>query len=247
MLALAALIVFVVTCSAVGLRLLWLGLHEGGGPAWSCGLGFVLIALLGYPLSTVAGVGTAPVGEVNHALGAAGALLTAAGLSSFFAFTLTVFRLRAPWAWALTVGAILVLAVAGFGQIGSLASADPSADSRQVVELWSRMVGTISVVCYAWLGIEGMLEWRKSRRRLALGLGDPVVSNRFLMWGLFGLSTTALSVFLLVLQVVAEHGSHGLAGQLALTLFGLVSSAAAALAFFPPAAYVERIRARAAG
>ena len=33
-------------------------------------------------------------------------------------------------------------------------------------------------------GAEALLYWRKMRRRLRLGLADPVVTNRFFLWGL---------------------------------------------------------------
>jgi hypothetical protein len=241
-----ALAVFVLSCSAVGLRLLWIGAHQRLGPAWSCGLGFTFIACVGQPLTVASGVYDSPVGAVNHGLAAAGTLFVAAGLSSFFAFTLTVFRLRSRWGWVLTTGAILALAVAGFGKIGALASADRAEAAAHVGRSWNLAVGCLSTLCYGWLGIEGLLEWRKSRRRLALGLADAVVSNRFLMWGLFGVSTTILSGFLLFLQLATAEGSQSLTGQLAMTVFGLVSSATVMLAFCPPARYVARIRARAA-
>lgn len=245
MISLIAMVIFVVTCSAVGLRLLWLANHGGGSPAWSCGLGFTLIALIGHPMTTISGLGLEPVGEVMHGLAAAGLLVTSAGLAAFFAFTLTAFRLSTPWAWALTVGAILLLAIASFAHIDVLATADPEASSAEVTFVWSRVISAVSVLCYAWLGAEGLLEWSKSRRRVALGLTDPVVSNRFLMWGLFGVSTTCLSLFLMVLSMISVDGSRSVTGQVGMTAFGLVSSLAAALAFFPPEAYKRRIRARA--
>lgn len=240
-----ALAVFVLSCSAVGLRLVWIGARQRLGPAWSCGLGFTFIATVGQPLSVASGINTSPIGEINHGLAAAGILFVAAGLASFFAFTLTVFRLESRWGWALAAGSILALTVAGFGKIGALASADRALMGSQVGTGWSLAMGALSTLCYAWLGVEGMLEWRKSRRRLALGLADPAVSNRFLMWGIFGLSTTLLSSFLLVLQITTG-GSGSLAGQIATTVFGLVSSGTVMLAFFPPRRYVERLRARAA-
>jgi len=241
-----ALAVFVLSCSAVGFRLIWIGARQGMGPAWSCGLGFTLIAAVGHPLTVASGVPTRTVGEVNHGLAAAGILFVAAGLSSFFAFTLTVFRRESPWAWVLTSASVLGLASAAFGRIGALASADRALVAAGVGHGWGLTVAVLSVLCYAWLGFEGLLEWRKSRRRLALGLVDPVVSNRFLMWGVFGVSTTLLSGFMLALQLAGGQGSSSRAGEIALAVFGLASSAAVMLAFVPPRRYVERIRARAA-
>jgi hypothetical protein len=240
-----ALAVFVLSCSAVGLRLVWIGARRNIGPAWSCGLGFTFIALVGQPLQAASGSYTGTVGEINHAFAAAGILFVAAGLSSFYAFTLTVFRMQARWAWVLTCAAILALTICGFGRIGALASADRALRAVAVGAPWAKGIGTLSMICYAWLGFEGILEWSKSRKRLALGLADPVVSNRFLMWGLFGTSTAILSGFLLFLQITTVAGSQTLAGQLATAGFGLVSATTVMLAFFPPERYVAWVRARA--
>jgi hypothetical protein len=241
-----ALVVFVLSCSAVGLRLLWIGQRDGFGPALSCGNGFLFIALIGQPLSVASGLATSTVGELNHGMAAASMLFMAAGLSSFYSFTLTVFRLRSPWAWALTVGAILVLGVCSFGRIDALATADRALLASRVGMEWMITLSVVSTVCYAWLAAEALLEWSKARKRLALGLADPAVSNRFLMWGIFGASTTLLSAFMLWLNVTTAEGSQGLVGQVALTGFGLVSAATVMLAFCPPAAYVAWVRGRAA-
>ena len=154
---------------------------------------------------------------------------------------------QTKWAWALCCGAILALTICGFGRIGALASADRAALAVAAGKPWSLAIGTLSTLCYGWLGLEGMLEWTKSRRRLVLGLADAAVSNRFLMWGLFGISTTILSSFLLFLQITTVGGSQSLPGQLAMTLFGLVSAGTVILAFFPPERYLAWVRARHAG
>jgi len=240
-----ALVVFVLSCSAVGLRLIWIGNRDGFGPAWSCGNGFLFIALIGQPLTVASGLATGTVGSLNHGMAAAAMLFMAAGLSSFYAFTLTVFRPRSPWAWALTAAAVLGLGVCTFGRIDALASADRALLANEVGLRWMLALSTLSTLCYAWLGVEAMLEWSQSRRRLALGLADPVVSDRFLRWGLFGVSTTLLSGFMLWLQAATKEGAQGLVGQLALTGFGLVSAATVMLAFFPPARYLDWVRTRA--
>lgn len=250
MLAIVAMAIFVATCSAVGLRLVWIAIRsrEVGGKstsaAWSCGLGFTFIALLGHPMGVASGNGTALVGEVNQALAAAGVCFVAAGLAAFFAFTLTTFRLDAGWAWALTCGAILALAVNAFVQIGALGEADPELRSADVIERAGSLTGYLSTLCYAWIALEGIGEWMRARKRVALGLSDPVVADRFFMWGVFGISTTALNAFLIATRFMGDPESTWLVRQLALTGFGLVSSAAAALAFFPPKAYTRWVRAR---
>lgn len=244
MIGYVAMAVFVLSCSAVGLRLVWVGARQNVGPAWSCGLGFTFIATVGQPLQAASGSYTGTIGEINHGLAAAGLLFVCAGLSSFFAFTLTVFRKDTTWAWVLCCAAIVALTVCGFGRIGALASADRAMRAVVAGKSWGIAIGALSILCYGWLGAEGLLEWSKSRRRLSLGLADAAITNRFLMWGTFGASTTILSTFLLFLQLTTAEGSQSLTGQLATTTFGLVSAGTVMLAFCPPERYLTWIRSR---
>jgi len=101
---------------------------------------------------------------------------------------------------------------------------------------WSATFQAACVLCFGWLAIEGFAEWWQTRRRLALGLSDAVVSNRFLMWGVFGISSTLLCAVLLLVQLSGEPTATSPLAQLSQALFGVLSSGAATLAFFPPRA-----------
>lgn len=101
----------------------------------------------------------------------------------------------------------------------------------------------LCLICFAWIATEGLFQWRMSLRRMNLGLGDPVVSNRFLMWGLFGTSTTAMVAVLLGMSIARINTGTDVAGILTMAVFGVVSSAFAGLAFFPPESYLDRLRA----
>jgi len=238
-----AMLLFVVTCSAVGLRLLWLAKMGGGRPAWLCGHGFSLIALIGFPLGVLSGQGFAPVGEVHLPLAAVSLLANLLGIGSFFLFTVSVFRPGALWAHTLAGAAIAGAGMAGVGIVGAIAVSPASASSFQVTWGWAATFQLICVLCFGWMGIEGLREWWMSRRRLALGLSDAVVSNRLLMWGLFGVSTTLLCLVLAGVMLSGQPTATSPLAQVSQALFGLVSSAAATLAFFPPPSYLARLRA----
>jgi hypothetical protein len=237
-----AMLLFVVTCSAVGVRLLWLAKSGGGRAAWLCGHGFSLIAMLGFPLGVLSGQGFAPVGEVHLSLAAVSLLANGLGIGSFFVFTVSVFRPGALWAHTLAGAAIAGMAMSSVGILVAIALAPPDASSFVVAYGWAATFQWICVLCFAWMGIEGLREWWRSRRRLALGLSDPVVSNRLLMWGLFGVSTTLLCLVLAAVQLSGQPTATSPTAQLAQALFGVASSAAATLAFFPPPAYLARLR-----
>jgi hypothetical protein len=239
-----AMLLFVVSCSAVGVRLLWLAKAGGGRPALLCGNGFCLIAMLGYPLGVLSGMGAARVGDVQLPLAAVGLLANMLGISCFFVFTVHVFRPNALWAHTLAGAAIACMAMACVANLASLAVAQSHLPSYEVTWGWSGVFNAMCILCFGWMGLEGLAEWWRSRRRLALGLSDPVVSNRLLMWGVFGISTMSLCLLLLTLLLLHQPTARNPVAQLAQTFFGLVSSGAAALAFFPPPAYLVRLRRR---
>jgi hypothetical protein len=237
-----AMLLFVVSCSAVGVRLLWLAKTGGGRPALLCGNGFCLIAMLGFPLGVISGMGVARVGDVLLPLAAVGLAANVLGISCFYVFTVSVFRPNALWAHTLAGAAIACMAMACVANIGGLMVAQSHLSSFEVTWGWTGVFNAMCMLCFAWMGLEGMTEWWKSRRRLALGLSDPVVSNRLLMWGLFGLSTTLLCVVLLLVLLSRQPTATSAVAQVAQAGFGLLSSAAAMLAFFPPPAYLVRLR-----
>jgi hypothetical protein len=242
-----AMLLFVGVCSAVGVRLLWLAKAGGGRPALLCGNGFCLIAILGFPLGVLSGHGLVPVAQVQLPLVAISLLANLLGIACFFVFTVNVFRPTALWAHALAGGAIACTAMACVAILSALAVAPGSASSFAVTWGWSATFQALCALCFFWMGCEGLREWRRSRRRQALGLSDPVVCHRLLMWGVFGLSTTLLCGVLLAVQLSGQPTPTSLVAQLAQALFGIVSSGAAALAFFPPRAYLVRVRGGARG
>lgn len=237
-----AMLLFVVTCSAVGIRLLWLAKTGGGRPALLCGNGFCLIAILGFPLGVLSGNGSAPVGEVLLPLAAVSLLANMLGIASFFIFTVSVFRPTALWAHTVAGAAIACMGMAGVGTVAALAVSPNTASSFEVTWGWSGTFNAMCVLCFGWMGVEGLYEWWRSRRRLALGLCDPVVSNRLLMWGVFGSSTTLLCLVLMGVLLSGKSTVTDPVAQLGQAFFGIVSSGAATLAFFPPPAFLAKLR-----
>lgn len=229
----AAMLVFVLTCSGVGLRLLWLAHRGAGRPAWLCGAGFALIGFVGFPLGVASGQGSAAAGDVRLGLCALGLLGNAAGLGCFFVFTLSVFRPAIFWARGLAAGAIAGMLLATAGIVEAIAAAPPAQPSSEVAFAWSMAFQLIGVLCFAWMGAEGLREWAASRRRVALGLADPVSSQRLLLWALFGVGAMLNSLVLVAVMACGLSWSASLLAQLSQTACGLWASAFALLAFSP--------------
>ena len=167
------------------------------------------------------------------------------GIASFFVFTVSVFRPTALWAHALAGAAIACMAMAGVGSSAALAMAPGTAHSFAVTWGWAghlqRDVRRSASSGWASKGCtSGGCRGGASRS----GSCDPVVSNRLLMWGVFGISTTLLCLVLLAVLLSGHPTATSLVAQLAQALFGIVSSGAATLAFSPPPAFLARLRGR---
>lgn len=110
-----------------------------------------------------------------------------------------------------------------------------------------------------WLALESFHYHDLLRRRLRLGLVDPLVADRFLLWGVWStanlLNLAADVLSRLVFAVAGGPGHPHVADLLrsiaigtmsATMVLGLVSGATLFLTFFPTARYRRRVIARAA-
>lgn len=97
------------------------------------------------------------------------------------AFTRQVFRPEGSWAVWLVYG-IAVLMIGGVG--GSALGGDWEGFSISNPWFWAEWTGYTIPFC--WAGAEAFAQYLQARRRVRLGLTDPFVCNRYLLWALFG-------------------------------------------------------------
>jgi hypothetical protein len=193
----------------------------------------LLSVALGYPLMIAADRIEGPVGR---ALFIASVVLVNGGFAFLFLFTRRVFRPDAGWALALSVLGLLALGA-------NLALQLVEAASREDVRIASRAVGDSLLqigpvlLGYCWSGFESFRYHAMMRRRLALGLGDPVVCNRFLLWGAISVAvaTGTLANGVALVRGVDVFASPGV--LLLSSTTGLAQAVLLFLAFLPPLAY----------
>jgi hypothetical protein len=229
---------YLLTISAVGVRLLVLAGRNRALPELLLGLAFLLGGTLGATAEVVAQTRADALGPLlaGRVL-LVGKLASCAGLACYGVFVWRVFRPDALWAPALAAAllAVTLLAIAGFAAAGAF-SRGALPDGWFWVEFAARMASPV------WLAVEAFLYHARMQRRVRLGLADPLVANRFLLWGLgagFGLLMLLTSVpprF-----VPRDHPWMPLDVAL-LGLAGIASAAAYWLAFFRPEAYRRRFR-----
>jgi hypothetical protein len=238
------LLLFVATVTVVGVRMLWLARRTHGRHELLMGAGMVLIGSIGTPLGQLSGFG-GPVGEMRLALWLASMLSTQIGIILIYAFTWQVFRPAEAWGKAIVVAAVPVLLASLLLAARALSGAPPDASSQLVARdpIFVGMIGYSG--CFLWTAVEGFVQHRNARKRMALGLADAVVANRFLLWGLFGLMATAINATSAVGNAIGADPSKSPLVLIPLGVLGAVASAAMYLAFMPPAAYLKLVRSRA--
>jgi hypothetical protein len=239
-----ALALLALVGTSVGARLVAVARRTRGLPELAMGAGLLAIAALGLPAVAVArlpGLVATPAGD---ALFGAGLALSLGGIGHVHAFTFLVFRREETWAQALLVAVGLALAVEWMGLMEASGAGATLAEILPHTRPWAIAVVATVAVGFAWTAAESLHYHALLRRRMALGLADPVVVNRFLLWGVGGFATALLCV---ALVACLRAGLAPLAHPLPLALIataGVVTSAAWSLAFLPPAAYLRWLRER---
>lgn len=157
-------------------------------------------------------------------------------------FTWRVFRPRAPWATALA----LALAGGTAALLGWALAISPEGAAglmRPGPLYWA--ANAAKVGAFAWACAEATLYWGRARRRLALGLADPVVTNRFLLWALWSGAAGAISVLRTLSPLYYDPLDTTSAIPLPLLLAQIAAAAVCGMAmwliFSPPGFYRRRL------
>lgn len=168
-----------------------------------------------------------PLSVTGHVIWAVAGLTT--GL-----FTRLVFHPDKAWATRL-IAVNLVLLAAGFvvsGINGDWEGMAPLTNPGY----W--LAATGHVLPCVWVGIAGLTQYANARRRVRLGLCDPVVCNRFLLFGLFGVMQILTIMFEIPMYIEFEKtASVSEWMDQVLGALEMVTILCIWLAFFPPAAY----------
>jgi hypothetical protein len=220
----------------VGVRLLLLSFRTGGTPERLLGAGLLVMGF-SYLLYNLpfAFADDLPFGPFYLAA----RLLTCTSAIAFALFTWIVFRRRDTWGLWVIAGTLVCMSagLAGSAWVGDWEGIDPLRNPWWWAE-WVALTAT-----EAWMGAEAFVHYGSARQRVRLGLCDPLVCNRFLLWGL------AASLWLVVqFTVIAQNIEYQLAHQWSPfmdTLVGItemISIAMIWLAFFPPRFYRRWVR-----
>jgi hypothetical protein len=219
-------VVFVIA----GARLLSLSRRTREAPELILGAAFVLsgIALLAYMVPYVPAFESlwTPFVFAGRALFVPVSILWAL-------FTRNVFRPSENWATGLVwaIGALHLIGVGGSALTGDI-------EGFSITSAWFWLDWSGYTLPVAWTGIEALAQFGRARRRLRLGLCDPLVCNRILLWGMFGVLQVGLSIVVLFQYAAYQKANVFTPGwDLIYGIFSITSVVAIWFAFFPPTFY----------
>jgi hypothetical protein len=252
MFLLGPLLVFLLLV-APGIRLLLLAHRSREVPEFWGGLYFIGAAV-GLAMRVLGSSLFLTEPELANTINTIGHLAFASGTIAMTIFTLRVFHpssSRARIFAGMTIGAILLTSahtlLAGFTNIENSYS--------MVATNFARLIPT------CWAFYESCRYWLSMRRRETLGLADPILTNRFLLWSIWTGTVTLLPMIALALRtlsIVALGNEQFIEGpgavlmpvvlrgvRIIFVLVAPIAAVALSLSFFPPTAYLDRVRARA--
>lgn len=234
-------VVFFVVALVVGSRLLLLARRTRRLPELCIGVGVLGIGPVGFGSYVIAEELARRAPDLHEALVAVGMLAVGLGVFCKFVFNWRVYHpaRRRVGAVVGAAGAILALTYA-HGAATGFAGYDALG--------WSYLARVgLQVGTLLWGSAEALRYWSRMRRRVRLGLGDAVVCNRFLLWGIGAGAAGVGSLVGTLAQIATGVPPNEVPWVLASSsLHGLVAAVAMWLAFVPPAAYTRLVARQAA-
>jgi hypothetical protein len=233
LMGISGLICFTVS-GVLGVRLVRLWRQSRQTPELAIGLSFLSAGVFGWAFMLSANfAGDPSQSNVGVALFSGGYLLISLGVVLSYLFTWQVFRPTEIWARALfwCTSAILLLTAIPF-QL-------PQFDALMEIPGFALVnaAGTAARIgSGVWGATEAFLYWRQMRRRASLGMAEPLVANRFLLW--FGASaSTALIMTVTSLSPPTEPQALTPLFAVGVSTFATAAGIQQYFAFMPPEFY----------
>jgi hypothetical protein len=229
--------VFAVVLTSVGVKLVRLWHHTRALPELVLGAGIVLLSLVAMPLTALGRLPGAPGTALGQASFAMGMALLGLSLALLFVFTWLVFRRESVWARAAVAASAVAALGCAMGAIHANLQGSTVAEILPHARRFNAGLVVLVALHFAWGGVESLLYRRVLLKRLALGLADPVVVNRFLLWAVGAAVMVVLCTALLVCIARGLAIAREPVPLAIIAAAGTVMSATWYLTFFAPAWY----------
>ena len=233
------------TDAVVGVVLLRLAARTHKRPELLMGLGLFCLGPVSQLSNVLSGVGRLPIEDVSLPIYAFAAGGSALGIGCIFLFVQTVFRPDAGWARSFTWLSLASLAASAAWNVHRVGSSAPGTPSEQVLFWPGLIVLAFFTLSFGWAAVEAGLYHQRAARQARIGLLEPVVVNRFLLWTLASASASLLGVFLMAVHLRGAMVGLDLIPSVVIGVVSVVTGAGMYLAFVPPQAYLSWVQGRA--
>jgi hypothetical protein len=232
LLALIGLSAYCGVSFVVGIRLLLLARRTGEIPERMIGIGFLAGGSIGYMLA----VASMQLQDANPEM-ARRLFYLGMPLISLCAVCLFRFWQRVYHSDSKAAGWVVVLV--GVTLVGCLAMqwATTEVGDNSAHNLWYRLQLFVQASAYAVNFYENTRFHLTLRRRASLGLAEPIVVNRVLMWAIASAVVSLQYAYSIWMVMTAAPGEKGSANPGIISFLGLTAAIVIVLAFFPPRAY----------
>jgi hypothetical protein len=232
---------FFVASLTVGVRLVALWWRNRQLPELLIGLGVLGIGPVGFGCMTFGQILHADHEVASRVVFAIGIFAASGGAFAKYIFNYTVYHPDSRVVRGL-------VHVAGVGLLACCLWAWVSNGFARVQEVEASYFvrSFLQVGCLLWGSIEALRYWRMMRRRGRLGLADPVVTNRFFLWGVgAGAAGVGTAVGVTAQILIGLPPLEIPWVTLSSSIHGLVAAVAMWFAFLPTEAYTRFILGRA--
>ena len=228
-------LLFMTVSTWTAIRLLRMAMRTGQRPELLMAVGLLGTGTLGFGLSILAEVIQPSDTGMAAVLRLFGTLAISIAAMAFAVFTQSVFRGRQTWAKALVAVTSLALAVLLAVSVHHHWLSGPD---RYDPAMLGR--GVLLSLVWGWMGVECLRYRSTMRRRLSIGLADPIVVNRFTLWAFVSAESVVLNSISTWMAVVAGENAMNTEAMVGLTgALGMMGAVAIYLAFLPPRAYTR--------
>ena len=231
---------FLLLCILGGARLLLLARRTRKLPEFVLGMGLLLLGGIATPLGAVARMPTDLSLDVRVAFLVAQGAIMVIGMAGFNAFTRQVFRPTEAWArilaWVLPGTMVFGLGLTHATQ-GFAAALDTMGPGDLIQQFGS-------MATLFWAAWESLRYAKVLKRRLALGLVDPVVFDRVRLWGIAMGLAVVLSSVVICAHLIGINFISTAPGAAFVGFVGFIAGSAVYLAFLPPRSYTSWVVAR---
>jgi hypothetical protein len=238
--AISIVLVYAVFTGITGTRLLLLASRTRGLPEATLGISYIVGGMLGWAAVLVGGgiIDRAPL--LGRVLNGVGLFCFSGGTLTIALFCWRVFAPTSAWAKAFFLFLSATLLVDWVHNIVFLGTPFPPTDTFWY---WPGALGRMVIL--GWRPFAALPYYARLKKRLALGLADPVATNRVFLWGIAGALTFISSLFVLWVTLAGVWTRPERAPAAMVTVFLATSDSLLSwLAFVPPKRYVAWIRAR---